>query len=67
MRVRLSTTWVPLASGVEPTDRPVLPPWGIMATPAAAQTLTTAATSWVEPGRTTASALPCMRPRQSRS
>ena len=67
MRVRLSTTWVPLASGVEPTTMPVLPPWGTMLTPAAAQAFTTAATCSVEAGRTTARALPRSRLRQSSS
>ncbi len=46
MRCRLSTTCWPEPSGVEPTDSPVLPPWGTMLTPAAAQALTTAATFW---------------------
>ena len=36
-----------------------------MLTPAAAQALTTAATSSVQPGRTTARARPCWRLRQS--
>ena len=65
MRVRLSTTCVPLPSGVLPTDRPVLPPCGTIATPASAQARTTAATSAVEPGRTTARDLPWERLRQS--
>ena len=65
MRVRLSTTCWPVWSGVAPTDRPVLPPWGTICTPAAAQALTTAATSAVLPGRTTARALPRTRLRQS--
>ena len=65
MRARFRTTWVPELSGVEPTTRPVLPPCGTMDTPAAAQALTTAATSPVEPGRTTARALPRARLRQS--
>src|SRR3989338_7462173 len=64
MRVRLSTICVPESSGVEPTARPVLPPWGTMAVPAA-QALTTAATSCVLAGRTTARALPRTRRRQS--
>ena len=65
MRVRLRTTWRPDASGVEPTTMPVLPPCGTMDVPAAAQARTTAATSSVEPGRTTARALPWARLRQS--
>ena len=65
MRVRLSTTSRPEPSGVEPTDRLVLPPWGTMATPACAQQRTTAATSAALAGRTTASALPVRRRRQS--
>ncbi|MNT47237.1 hypothetical protein D3C72_1839350 [compost metagenome] len=65
MRPRFSTTCVPEVSGVDPTTRPVLPPCGTMAVPLAAQALTTAATSSVEPGRTTARALPCSRRRQS--
>ena len=46
---------------------PVLPPWGTMLTCAAAQALTTAATSDVLAGRTTAKALPRSRLRQSNS
>ena len=57
-RARLSSTCVPLASGTPPPTSPVLPPWATMRTPAAAQARTTAATSAVEPGRTTASARP---------
>ena len=64
-RVRLSTICVPVSSGVEPTDRPVLPPCGIRLTLCSAQALTTAATSLVLAGRTTASALPRVRLRQS--
>ena len=51
-RLRLSTTSP--CSGTEPPTRPVLPPWGTRAVPLAAQAATTAATSSVEPGRTTA-------------
>jgi len=65
MRPRLSSSWVPLSSGTEPTDKPVLPLCGTMATPRAAQARTTAATSAVLPGRTTASARPRTRRRQS--
>ena len=65
MRSRLSTTWVPEESGVEPTTMPVLPPWGTMLTPACAQALTTADTSGVLAGRTTANAWPRSRLRQS--
>jgi hypothetical protein len=57
-RVRLSSTWVPLGSGTEPPTKPVLPPCGTIGVPFAAQALTTAATSAVEPGRTTANARP---------
>ncbi len=53
-----STTWVPESSGTPPATRPVLPPCGTIATPAAWQAVTTAATSAVDPGRTTASARP---------
>ena len=67
MRVKLSTTCVPLASGVEPTTMPVLPPWGTMLTPAAAQAWTTKATWAVDAGRTTARDLPRSRLRQSSS
>ena len=67
MRCRLKTTWVPVASGVEPTTMPVLPPCGTMLTRAAAQAFTTKATSCVLAGRTTASALPRSRLRQSSS
>jgi len=65
MRCRLSTSWVPLASGTAPTTMLVLPPWGTMLAPACAQAFTTAATSDVLPGRTTARALPRARLRQS--
>ncbi len=67
MRVRLSTTAVPLVSGVLAMAKPVLPPWGTMGVPCAAHWRTTAATSWVWRGRTTAKARPGWRPRQSRS
>ena len=66
MRCRLSTICWPDSSGTEPTARPVLPPCGTKLTPAAAQALTMAATSAVLAGRTTASALPWARLRQSR-
>ena len=65
MRCMLSTTWVPLSLGIEPTTKPVLPPCGTMLTLAFAQALTVAATSSVLAGRTTASALPRERLRQS--
>ena len=58
MRVRAITTEAPLASGTEPPHMPVLPPCGTMATPASAHARTTAATSAVVPGRTTARAAP---------
>ena len=67
MRVRLSSTCVPLASGTPPPTRPVLPPCGTTLAPWAAQARTTAATSAVLAGRTTASARPWKRLRQSSS
>ena len=67
MRERLSTTCVPEPSGVDPATSPVLPPCGTIETSATAQALTTAATSFAEPGRTTHNALPCERLRQSTS
>jgi hypothetical protein len=65
MRVMLSTICVPESSGTPPTTKPVLPPCGTMGVPAAAHALTTAATSVVLPGRTTAKAWPRTRLRQS--
>jgi len=53
----------PLATA--PPQRPVLPPWGTMATPASAQARTTAATSAVLAGRTTAGLAPLNSPRVS--
>ncbi len=67
MRVKLKTTWVPLASGVDPTTMPVFPPCGTMLTAAFTQALTTWATCSVEFGLTTAKALPRSRLRQSNS
>jgi len=64
-RRRLRITWVPDSSGTEPTTSPVLPPWGTIDTRASEQAFTTSATSCVLPGRTTASALPRARLRQS--
>jgi hypothetical protein len=58
MRDRLSSTCRPLSSGTPPPTRPVLPPCGTMLTSCSPQACTTAATSSVLPGRTTASALP---------
>ena len=58
-----SSLWMP--SGTLPTASPVLPPCGTIETPSAAQALTTAATSKVLPGRTTARARPWARFRQS--
>ena len=66
-RPRFSSTCVPLSSGTEPPTRLVLPPCGTTATPCRAHRRITAATSAVLPGRTTASARPCQRLRQSRS
>ena len=65
IRPRESTTWLPDASGTPPPTSPVLPPCGTTATPAPAQAATTAATSSVEPGRTTARARPAWVPVQS--
>ena len=61
------TTCGPSATsrGTEPPTSPVLPPCGMTAAPAAAQARTTAITSSVEAGRTTASASPCQRRVQS--
>ena len=53
------------ASGTPPPTRPVLPPWGTTAKPALAQTARVAATSAVEPGRTTTGVAPWNRPVQS--
>jgi len=58
MRCRLSSTELPRSSGVPPPTSPVLPPCGTIGVPAAAQACTTAATSAVLPGRTTAWARP---------
>ena len=58
MRRNERTIAAPPASGVWPPTSPVLPPCGTIGTRAAAQAFTTAATSAVEPGRTTASARP---------
>ena len=53
------------ARGTDPPTSPVLPPCGITAAPAAAQARSTATTSSVDAGRTTASASPRQRPVQS--
>jgi hypothetical protein len=58
MRSSETTTSVPESSGVEAPTRPVLPPWGTIGAPTAAQAATTRATSAVEPGRTTQRARP---------
>ena len=58
MRPRLTTICFPLASGVAPPQRPVLPPCGTIAVCVSAHALTIAPTSAVEPGRTTASGIP---------
>gem|GEM_PF-5226347 len=60
-----SSTAVPLASGTLPSTSPVLPPWGTSATRHCAQARTKAATCSTVAGRSTASALPVWRPRQS--
>ena len=60
-----STTSPP--AGTPPPTRPVLPPWGTTATSCSLHHARTAATSSVEPGRTTAAARPTNRPVQSRS
>ena len=67
MRLRLSSTWVPLASGTPPPTSPVLPPCGTTLAPWAAQARSTAATWAVSAGRTTANARPWKRLRQSSS
>lgn len=63
LRMRLSrasdnTIALPVPSGVAPPDMLVFPPWGTTGTPWLAQSRITAATSSVEPGRTTARAAP---------
>src|SRR3569833_3770267 len=58
IRDRLSTTARPDPSGAAPPDKLVLPPCGTTGTPCSVQARTTAAVSAVEPGRTTARALP---------
>ena len=58
IRVSESTTCVPDESGTAPPQSPVFPPWGTTATPASRHSATTAATSSVLPGRTTAAARP---------
>ena len=65
IRPRDSTTWSPEPSGTPPPTSPVLPPCGTVATPASWHAVTTAATSSVDPGRTTASARPAWTPVQS--
>ena len=65
MRFSDSTISRPFSSGVPPPTRPVLPPCGTTATFSAAHSPTTAATSPVLAGRTTASALPAKFSRQS--
>jgi hypothetical protein len=64
-RSRLITTSRPDPSGVDPPTSPVLPPCGTTATPCAVHAATACATSAVLPGRTTASATPGKRRRQS--
>ena len=51
--------------GTEPPTSPVRPPWGSTGSSASVQIRTTAATSSVLPGRTTASTGPAKRPDQS--
>jgi hypothetical protein len=58
IRVSDTTTERPDASGVPPPTSPVLPPCGTIGVRAATHARTTRATSSVDPGRTTASALP---------
>ena len=58
---------MPEPSGTEPPTNPVLPPWGTTAAPDAEHHASTAATSSVDAGRTTAAARPTKRPVQSRS
>jgi hypothetical protein len=52
-------------SGTLPPASPVLPPWGTIATPAAAASATTRATSFVSQGRATQHARPVWSLRQS--
>jgi hypothetical protein len=58
MRPRATTTASPFASGTDAPHIPVLPPCGTTGVPVSAQRLTTAATSAVVAGRTTAMARP---------
>jgi len=53
------------AGGIDPPTSPVLPPWAQIAMPASAQIRTTAATSSVVRGLTTATAEPVHLPVQS--
>ena len=62
-RRRLITTSPP--RGTDPPTSPVLPPWGTTPTPASVHARSTAATSSVDAGRTTASAVPDQRRVQS--
>ena len=62
-----STTWVPLPSGTPAPTRPVPPPRGTTAMRCAVAARSTALTSSVPAGRTTARARPTNRPVQSRS
>ena len=57
-RAKLSTNWLPSASGVAPPTIEVLPPCGTRGTRAAAHSRTTAASSTVSAGRTTAGVRP---------
>src|ERR1700730_5874892 len=66
MRVSESTIAPSPAPGIWPPTSPVLPPCGTTGVAVSWQSLSTAATSCVEPGRTTQSALPWKRSRGSR-
>jgi hypothetical protein len=55
MRLSLSSDSMIAPSALVPPASPVLPPTGTTATPAAAAARSTAATSGVDPGRSTAS------------
>ncbi len=65
MRPRASTISLPAADGVAPPHMPVLPPCGTTPVPVSAHSFTTAETSSVLAGRTTAGVLPRYQRRQS--
>ncbi|MOA63002.1 hypothetical protein D3C78_1885880 [compost metagenome] len=67
MRIMLSTTWAPLASGVAPPLMPVLPPWVTTGVCVSWQMHITAAVWAVSAGRTTMLLRPLHLPSQSLS